>query len=154
MTADRDAATKAVLESLLEEHGLGAETRLFREATPDSLTPTNVPGVFRLHANAKPSESVVDVYGQGYLVQAEQVGPGLAFAESPSPNWQETMEMRALKGGRGALDALPPVPVEVEIRLQDILTQGGLIYPVESVTVERVWYCTLPSESIDVRPLM
>jgi hypothetical protein len=36
----------------------------------------------------------------------------------------------------------PTHPVEVEVVLQDILLQGGLIYPVESVTVERVWYCT------------
>ena len=41
--------------------------------------------------------------------------------------------------------------VEVEIRLSDILQQGGLVYPVESVTVERAWYCTLPEGSIEVR---
>jgi hypothetical protein len=98
-----------------------------------------------------PSESVVDVYGSGYLMQAESVGPGLAFAESARPNWQETMEMRAMKAGR----AKPPADkVEVEIRLEDVLRQGGLIYPVESVSVERVWYCTLPAESIDVREAM
>ena len=103
-----------------------------------------------LHANTMPSEAVIDVYGQGYLVQAEQVGPGLAFAESAAPNWQETMEMRALREGRGkrvpGSDA-----IEVEVILQDILNHGGLIYPVESVTVERVWYCTLPAESVHVR---
>lgn len=44
--------------------------------------------------------------------------------------------------------------MEVEVRLQDILDQGGLVYPVESVTVERAWYCTLPAGSIEVRPVM
>jgi hypothetical protein len=44
--------------------------------------------------------------------------------------------------------------VEVEVRLGDILRQGGLIYPVESVTVERVWYCTLPEGAVDVRAMM
>ena len=149
MTADRDAATQAVLDKLLEEHGLAADTRLYREATPEALTPTDTPGVFRLRANAAPSESVIDVYGQGYIVQADQVGPGLAFAETPRPNWQETMEMRTLKAGQGGGIQLPPV--EVEVRLQDILNQGGLVYPVESVTVERAWYCTLPAEGIAVR---
>jgi hypothetical protein len=57
------------------------------------------------------------------FVQADQVGPGLAFAESASPNWLETME----------------------------LEQGGRTYPAESVTVERAWYFTLPAGSIDVR---
>ena len=147
---DRDGATQAALHKLLEEYGLAADTRLYREATPDALLPTDTPGVFRLKANATPGESVIDVYGQGYVVQADQVGPGLAFAESASPNWQETVEMRALRGPSGGL-ALPPI--EVEVQLQDILRQGGLIYPVESVTVERAWYCTLPADGIEVRPV-
>jgi hypothetical protein len=151
MTVEREGTTQAVLVKLLEEHGLGAETRLYREVTADALVATDTPGVFRIGANPSPSESVVDVYGQGYLVQAEQVGPGLAFAETPRPNWQETMEMRALKARGGGATPFPPV--EVEIQLRDVLSQGGLIYPVESVTVERVWYCTLPSESVDVRPV-
>lgn len=149
MTAHHDGATQAALDKLLEEYGLAADTRLYRETVRDSLTPTDTPGVYRLPANANPSEAVVDVYGQGYLVQAEQVGPGLAFAESASPGWQETMEMRAVRAGRNK--PLPAGRVEVEVRLDDILRQGGLIYPVESVTVERVWYCTLPSATVDVR---
>ena len=56
--------------------------------------------------------------------------------------------MRALRGPSGAM-SLPPI--EVEVQLQDILRQGGLIYPVESVTVERAWYCTLPADGIEVR---
>ena len=151
MPAHRDGATQAALDKLLEEHGLAGDTRLYREAVRESLTPTNTPGVYLLLANANPSEAVVDVYGQGYLVQAEQVGPGLAFAESALLEWQETMEMRALKAGRSRLGAPPVHRVEVEVRLQDILRQGGLIYPVESVTVTRAWYCRLPAGSVEVR---
>ena len=150
MTTDRDEVTQAALDKLLAEYGLAADTRLYREATPEALVPTDTPGVFRLRANASPSESVVDIYGQGYIVQADQVGPGLAFAETSRPNWQETMEMRTLRAANGAL-ALPPI--EVEVQLRDILRQGGLVYPVESVTVERAWYCTLPKETVDVRPV-
>ena len=93
---------------------------------------------------------MIDVYGQGYLVQAEQIASGLAFAESKSPNWQETVEMRVLQS-RGGADRPAANAVEVAVRLGDILRQGGLIYPVESVTVERVWYCTLPLGSVEVR---
>jgi hypothetical protein len=134
---------------LLEEHGLGEDTRLYREASGDALVPTDTLGVFRLGANPTPTESVIDVYGQGYLVQAEEVGPGLAFAESSRPHWQETVEFRALRADRSEPAALPPV--EVEVRLLDILEQGGLLYPVESVTIERVWYCTLPANGVEVR---
>jgi hypothetical protein len=111
--------------------------------------PTETPSVFRLAANPSPSESVIDVYGQGYLTQAEQVGPGLAFAQSSRPNWQETMEMRAIRQGKGASSDR----VEVCARLGDLLDQGGLIYPVESVSVERVWYFTLPGTSVTVQEL-
>ena len=151
MTATRDESTQKKLDNLLAEHRLFAETPLYREAMRDSLAPTGTPGVYRLKANANPSESVVDVYGQGYVVQAEEVGPGLAFAESDQPNWQETMEMRALKATSTSRARMSADHVEVELRLGDILAQGGLVYPVESVTVERAWYCTLPSGSIEVR---
>ncbi len=144
-------STRKALADLLEEHRLFAETPLYREAMRDALIPTETPGVFRLTANTAPSESVVDVYGQGYVVQAEQVGPGLAFAESDKPNWQETMELRAMKMTKTSRAADSANHVEVEIRLGDILNQGGLVYPVESVTVERAWYCTLPEGSIEVR---
>ena len=150
MPAERDQSTQQVLDRLLQEHRLFGDTALYREAMRDALVPTGTPGVFQLKANPAPSESVVDVYGQGYVVQAEQVGPGLAFAESDQPNWQETMEMRALKATRTS-KAKSADHVEVEIRLADILKQGGLVYPVESVTVEKAWYCTLPSGSVEVR---
>jgi len=146
----RDQAAQAVLDRLLDEHGLRGDTLLYREAMRESLLPAGASGVYRLSANPSPGEAVIDVYAQGHLVQAEQVGPGLAFAESPAPDWQETMEMRALKAGRGKLGVPAEDRVEVEVRLQDILSQGGLIYPVESVTVERAWYCTLPSGSVTV----
>lgn len=142
-----DVPAQKVLSSLLDEHRLGGDRRLYREATRASLTPTDTPGLYRLSANRTPSEAVIDVYGQGYVVQAEQVGPGLAFAETASANWQETVEMRALKAREGDRESL----VEVEVRVEDVLSQGGLIYPVESVTVERVWYCTLPAGSVQVR---
>ena len=146
----RDESTEKTLQKLMNENRLFAETPLYREAMRDTLTPTGKPGVFRLQANQKPSEAVVDVYGQGYVVQAEQVGPGLAFAESDTPNWQETMEFRTMRATRTSKAKMAD-HVEVEIRIADILSQGGLVYPVESVTVEKAWYCTMPAGSIEVR---
>jgi hypothetical protein len=43
--------------------------------------------------------------------------------------------------------------MEVVVRLGDILDQGGLVYPVESVAIEKAWYCTLLG-SVNVRPVM
>ena len=64
---------------------------------------------------------------------AQQIGPGLAFSESADHEW--------LDSGRTA----------VEVRLQDVLSQGGLIYPVESIVTDRVWYLTLPDGGVRVR---
>ena len=151
MPNEQPLETREILDRLLATHGLTADTRLYRETVRRSLTPTDTPGTFRLAANPTPNDSVVDVYGQGYLVQADQLGPGLAFAQSEAPDWQETMEMRVLEARRDRRSLSSIDRVEVEVRLGDILQQGGLIYPIESVTVERAWYCTLPSGSIEVR---
>jgi len=150
MPISRDAATDAVLSKLLEENQLTGESRLYREAERSALSTTDTPGVYRLPANARSGESVVDVYGPGYVVQAEQVGPGLAFAQTATPNWQETMELRAVRARAGN----HPDRVEVEVRLGDLLEQGAIMYPVESVTVERAWYFTLPAGSVDVREVI
>lgn len=76
---------------------------------------------------------------------------GLAFAESTAPNWQETMELRALQAKQAHPDQAPGDRVEVGVSIEELLRQGGTMYPVESVTVEKAWYFTLPSGSIEVR---
>jgi hypothetical protein len=144
-------SSNPVLERLLAENGLTSDTRLYRETLRKALERTSTSGIFSLAANATPAESVIDVYGQGHTVQAEQVGAGLAFAETPRPEWQDTMEMRVLQSGERTKELLSLERIEVEVRLGDILDQGGLIYPVESVAIERAWYCTLPAGSIHVK---
>ena len=144
-----DEGAQSILSRLLEEHGLTRETRVFREAKRELLVSTGKQGSYRLTANETPSETVIDVYGgPGYVVQAEQVGPGLAFAESSSRDWQDSVLLRAVR----AVDVTSlGDSVKVEARIADILSQGGLMYPVESVEVERAWYFTLPNGSIEVR---
>jgi hypothetical protein len=67
------------------------------------------------------------------MILAEQVGPGLAFAESVDNEWR----------GEGRM--------AVEVSLKDVLDQGGLMYPVESIITDRVWYMTLPAGHVVVR---
>jgi len=149
MPTQRDEATQTVLLRLLEENHLSSDTRLYREAERASLAATATPGVYRLAASAHPRETLVDIYGPGYLVQAEEVGAGLAFAESASPGWQETKELRVLQADLNRAAAADHV--QVEVRLGVLLEQGGAMYPVQSVAIERAWYFTLPSGSIEVR---
>ena len=107
-----------VLERLMAEHGLTVDSRLYRETLRKSLERTGTPGIFSLAANAKPTESVIDVYGNGYTVQAEQAGPGLAFAETPRPDWQDTMELRVLQSGERTREVLSLERIERRPRVR------------------------------------
>lgn len=127
------AKNAATMAELLKSHGLTGDSRLYRSTLPEFLEPTKQPGVFRLSANTEPSESVTNVYGQGHLVLAEKVGAGLAFSQAREHQWKDARRK------------------QVEVRLQDVLDQGGLVYPVESVVTEKVWYFTLPAGGVAVR---
>ena len=74
MPPSQSDAHRSTLDKLLSDNGLTVDSRLYREAVRESLTPTGTPGVFQLAANASPSETGVDVYGAGGVVQAEQLG--------------------------------------------------------------------------------
>lgn len=120
------------VRQVMESGGLTGETRLYRYTRREFLEPLEAAGTYRISANPEPSEAVVDVYGGGYISVAALVGPGLAFAES-GDDWKK------------------PGLARVEVVLQDVLDQGGLIYPVESVITDRVWFLTLPEGGVRVR---
>ena len=121
------------LQELLDAIGLTEDTVLYRETLPEFLSDTDYPGMYSLSANDDPTEAVIDVYGGGHISLASQIGQGLGFAESTESQWQS--EDR----------------VTVAVRLGDVFAQGGLIYPVESVITEKIWYLTLPEGKILVR---
>ena len=117
----------------MHTNGFSGESRFYRSTLPEFLSATDKPDIYLITANDDPSEAVVDVYSQGHICLAQQVGPGLAFAESQDNEWRGS--------GRKV----------VELLLQDVLDQGGCIYPVESVITEPVWYFTLPDGEVPVR---
>ena len=133
MTEQLPDRTRTVLEDLLRSNGFTGETRLYRQTLSEYLTDTDEPGVYRVSANPDPSEAVVDIYGEDNVSLAVHRGPGLAFANSLDNEWTA------------------PERVGIEVRLQDVLDQGGLLYPVESVITSRVWYLTFPEGSVRVR---
>ena len=120
------------VQEFMRANQLTGETRLYRYSLPEFLEPTDDPAIFEISANDDPSEAVVNVYDQGHTGLAVHIGAGLSFAESADNEWCSAERTC------------------VELRLQDVLDQGGRIYPVESVTTERAWYVTLPQGSIPV----
>ena len=125
---------RAKVSELMESHGFTGETCFYRYTLPEFLEPLQEPGTYLISANADPSEAVVDLYAGGHIGLAAQVGAGLAFAESAN-DWEE------------------PGRTRVELVLQDVLDQGGRLYPVESVVTQRVWYFTLPKQTVRVREI-
>jgi hypothetical protein len=127
------SAESRSVEDYMRENGLAAETRLYRYSQREHLSPTGSAGDIEISANPDPSEAVVDVYGQGHVSLAVHIGPGLAFAETADNSWSS--EERAC----------------VELRLGDAIALGSHIYPVESITTERVWYVTMPGGKLPIR---
>lgn len=146
MSDAHDPATQAKLDELCRINGLAPDTLLYREAVRSALEPTATAGRFRLAANPRSPDTVVDVYGAGRVIPAEEAGPGITLAMSWAHNWQETMEMRVAFAAGGS----PVDRVGVRVRVADLLAQGGLLYPVHSVAAARAWYCTLPTGSVEV----
>ena len=124
---------KKELQELMEAHGLTEDTILYRETLPEFLSDTDYPGMYSLSANNDPTEVVIDVYCGGHISLAAQIGQGLGFAETQDNQW--SAEDRT----------------SVAVRLGDVFAQGGLIYPVESVITEKIWYLTIPEGKILVR---
>jgi hypothetical protein len=124
-------STARMTEDVLGNHGLNRDTVLYRESLVDFVERDEA-GHDTVTANPDPSEAVVNVYEGGHISLAAQIGPGLAFAEQRDNQWR----------GEGR--------VTVALRLGDVLDQGGLVYPVESVITEPVWYVTLPAGRVRV----
>ena len=127
---DSDSAAD-MIEQVLGDHGLSRDTVLYRESLEDFVE-SDEDGHDTVVANPDPSEAVVNVYEGGHIVLAAQIGAGLAFAERRDNQWR----------GEGR--------VTIAVLLGDVLDQGGLPYPVESVITEPVWYVTLPAGRVRV----
>ena len=129
MTEDHSLAHK--IEEVLRDHGLSRDSVLYRESL-ETFVGQDDAGHETITANADPSEAVVNVYEGGHVALAAHIGAGLAFTERRDNQWRSE--------GR----------VTVAVRLGDVLDQGGMLYPVESVITEPVWYVTLPSGHVRV----
>jgi hypothetical protein len=149
MPTPRDPNTQATLDRLLEISGLTPDSYLYRDVMRGSLEATDRPGIFRLQANPRSDDTVVDVYGTNRVVAAESVGPGLTFAMTRAHTWQKTMEMRVAFAASGS----PVDKVGIRVRVADLLGPGGRLYPVHSVMVARAWYCTIPEGSVEVEEM-
>ncbi len=127
--SNADPATAEVLSS----NDLSLESRFYRYTLTEYLAPAGDEGETRVSANSSPDEAVIDVYNDGVTLFAKDLAPGLVFAASRECEWESADR------------------VCIEIRVGDVLEEGGRLYPVQFV--ENAWYLTFPSGSAAIRKL-
>ena len=119
----------AELNHLMKENNLTKETKLYRYTDPDFLS--HLEGNrYSMSANDEATEMVEDIYGTGHLKMAKYFGKGLTFMMQPESEYD-------LPGKKC-----------VCLVLEDVLSQGGLIYPDRSSYVSGSFFLTLPEGSV------
>ena len=127
------AKDKKILEKFMFEHKLNEDSILYRYTSKNYLIEEK--GSHFIKAKSEPIEMVIDDYnGYGEVFIASEIGHGLAFLT----NREEEYEIEDR--------------VCVEIKLSDIIKQGGLIYKVTSLPAYLTsYFATLPSGTIKVK---
>ena len=89
-------------------------------------------GKYSLEVRKEATEMVEDIYNQGHIIMAKNVGPGLAFTLSKNNDY--------------ASDDM----VCVSLQLEDILIQGGILYKDVSSHVEGSYFLMMPAGNLKV----
>ena len=126
-------ADKEILENILEENKLNANTILYR-FTSEKYLKKNKDGKEVLAANDEPVEMLVDTYkGHGHVFIASDIGPGLSFLTEPLDEYER--EDR----------------ICISVKLSDLLAGGGLVYKVTSLSAYiSAFFFTLPGKEVVV----
>ena len=121
----------AELKQLMEENNLTEDTLMYRYTYPEYLQ--HIEGSrYKLSANKNATEIVEDLYGSGHLTMAKNIGEGLTFILQKENEFD-----------------LPEKKC-VHLRLKEVLSQGGRIYPDRSSFVSGSFFLTLPAGFVNV----
>lgn len=121
-----------ILDQFMKENQLDGDSVLYRYTSRKYLSEKN--GDLFLNAKIKPIDMVVDRYhGHWEVFIGSEIGQGISFLSSKEDEYKD--------GGR----------VCVQLKLDDALEQGALIYEVTSLpTYLKAYFFTLPAGSVKV----
>lgn len=119
------------LEHLMKENQLTENTILYRYTYPEFLALVEG-NRYKLSANENATEMIEDIYGSGHLKMAKYVGKGLTFLLQQESEFD-------LPGKKC-----------VRLRLKEVLSQGGMIYPDRSSFVSGSFFLTIPLGFVEV----
>jgi len=122
-----------ILNDIMVEYNLSSESVLFRYSLPKHLI-TSKQGT-TVHAKDNPEEIIIDRYqGAGHSVHARNIGAGLAFTLVAEEVYKSSRK------------------VCIEVKIKDIIEQGGLIYKVTSVPAHiDAFFFTLPKGNVRIK---
>lgn len=112
-------------------YGLTPDTVMFRYTFCEDLAET-AEGELGITGNPHPSEIHVHIHQDTIAWMAKNIGPGISFSVSAVNGWKA--------------DAI----LCMWVTTQDIIEQGGRIYPVASSIYKGVMYVATPPEGLRV----
>ena len=123
---------REILSKFMQDNNLTNESKLVRYTSKSYLKELN--GKLYLEAKKEPLDMVVDRYhGFWEVFKASEIGQGISFLSNREAEYESHDR------------------VCVEIRLKDVLDQGGLIYSVTSLPAYiKAYFCTLPDSKVKV----
>lgn len=126
------AEEQQILDKLMAEYHLTPESTLIRYTGKRHLKEEG--GTHYLMAKKEPIEMVVDRYhGFWEVFNATEIGQGISFLSEQEEEYESDER------------------VCVEVKLGDILNQGGLVYSVTSLpSYIKAFFCTLPEGKVRV----
>ena len=102
-----------IQQNVLEDLSLSIDDYLYRY-TDDQFLKPNPQGSTSIAVNPGATEMIQDVFGNGHLIMAKEIGPGLAFTAQPEPEF----------GGENRM--------LVRVQISALLDQGCTLYPDKS----------------------
>jgi hypothetical protein len=122
------------LSTLMKSEGLSRDTMFYRYTTEKHLEEFEE-GKYKLFANDEATEIIEDYYKTGQLIMAKYIASGLAFTTEKDTDYKSDLKMC------------------VEMRLSEILDQGGLVYPDPGSFETSSYFLSIPNGFVLVRKL-
>jgi len=120
------------LNAFMQENNLTKDSKLYRYTSDHYLK--KIDDQLFLESKSKPIDMVIDRYhGFSEISIASEVGHGISFLSTREDEYDRSDR------------------VCIEVKLKDVLDQGGLIYTVTSLPAYiKAFFCTLPEGKVKV----
>lgn len=117
-----------ITRGVMEENGFNENSKFYRVTNPEYIVGKTDDGRYLIRGNPESIVTVDDLYENKENTRASSLEPGINVMSKPSDKYNSHGELM------------------VEVRLGDMLTQGGKIYKDRGSGSHRAWYLTVPED--------